>query len=351
MNTNDYIEFFDELDDFEQTDNFIDKSRRRENHPLRHPDKKTATVKKFISQQDDSRSGFKFTYKAARFEEGWLLDSLGGFYEHQWISDVLRKVKGGKEASVYQCRGGTAVPARLAAAKVYRPRMLRNLRNDHLYREGREDLDDEGKAVLDDGKLKAMRQRTQYGKDLLHQSWIAYEFTSMQTLHAAGADVPEPYSMAGNAILMGYIGDLDESAPTLNEITLDRDEAKPLFERVIKNIDILLANDVIHGDLSAYNILYWERDIFLIDFPQVVSPKVNRNAFRIFERDVTRVCEYFREQGVHANAHKLSRELWTSHGHRLQQEIHPALLDAEDPKDRKLWQKRMQPDQVRESSE
>jgi len=266
-----------------------------------------------------------------------LLDSLISFFEQQWISDVLRKVKGGKEASVYQCRGGPAVSGAFTAAKVYRPRMLRNLRNDHLYREGREDLDDEGKNVLDEGKLKAMRQRTQYGKDLLHQSWIAYEFTTMQTLHAAGADVPVPYTMAGNAILMGYIGDFGESAPTLNEIGLGHVEAQLLFERVIKNIDILLANEIIHGDLSAYNILYWDGEIVLIDFPQAVSPKVNRNAFGIFERDVIRVCDYFLQQGVQANPHELSREMWVSHGYRLRQEIDPSLLDAGDPDDRKLW--------------
>jgi len=101
----------------------------------------------------------------------------------------------------------------------------------------------------------------------------------------------------------------------------------------------MLSNNVIHGDLSAYNILYWEGDIILIDFPQVISPKINRNAFRIFERDVTRVCDYFTVQGMQTNSRKLARELWTSHGYRLQQEIHPRLLDAEDPKDRKLWQK------------
>ena len=145
--------------------------------------------------------------------------------------------------------------------------------------------------------------------------------------------------MAGNAILMGYIGNIDEAAPTLNEIDLDRDEARLLFERVIHNIEILLSNDVIHGDLSAYNILYWEDDIILIDFPQVISPKINRNAFRIFERDVTRVCDYFSEQGLLTDPRKLARELWTSHGYRLQQEVHPRLLDADDPKDRKLWQK------------
>ncbi|MBN1449600.1 MAG: hypothetical protein JW963_01170 [Anaerolineales bacterium] len=340
MNTNNYIEFFDELDDEDALEAFLQFDAQRPRNPKCRISKKLETEEgAFIRAQDASRENLQFTYKAARFEEGWLLDSLIGFFEQQWISDVLRKVKGGKEASVYQCSAGTAVPAKLAAAKVYRPRMLRNLRNDHLYREGRENLDDEGRVVLDDGKLKAMRQRTQYGQDLLHQSWIAYEFTTMQTLHAASADVPKPYTMAGNAILMGYIGDVSEAAPALNEIDLDRDEAKSLFERVIRNIDILLTNEVIHGDLSAYNILYWEGEIVLIDFPQVISPKINRNAFRIFERDVTRVCDYFNAQGLQTNSHKLARELWSSHGFRLQQDIHPRLLDAEDPKDRKLWQK------------
>jgi len=340
MNTKDYIEFFEELDDEGALDAYLQLDAQRPRHPKGRISKKLELEEAaFISAQDASRENLNFTYKAARFEEGWLLDSLIGFFEQQWISDVLRKVKGGKEASVYQCSAGTVVPAKLTAAKVYRPRALRNLRNDHLYREGRENLDDEGRVVLDEGKIKAMRQRTQYGKDLLHQSWIAYEFTAMQTLRAAGADVPEPYTMAGNAILMGYIGDFDEAAPTLNEIDLDRDEAKSLFERIVRNIDILLGNEVIHGDLSAYNILYWEGDIVLIDFPQAISPKINRNAFRIFERDVARVCDYFSAQGLHTDPRKLARDLWTSHGLRLRQEIHPRLLDAENPEDRELWQK------------
>jgi hypothetical protein len=66
------------------------------------------------------------------------LFKIGEFYEHGWISDVLRRVKGGKEASVYFCRAGTEVNADFIAAKVYRPRSLRNLKNDHAYREGRD---------------------------------------------------------------------------------------------------------------------------------------------------------------------------------------------------------------------
>lgn len=335
----DTTNYFEELDDDELTETLIAKGKRPARTPAANPKKLAEPLRQFVRAQDDSRAAFKFTYKAARFEEGWLLDSLGDFYEHQWISDVLRRVKGGKEASVYLCRAGAEVNAEFIAAKVYRPRSLRNLKNDHAYREGRDNLDDEGKVVLDDGMQHAMQKRTEYGRNLLHQSWIAYEFTSMQVLKAAGADVPEAYEMAHNAILMSYVGDLDGCAPTLSEISLERTEARGLFERVLYNIDLLLSKERIHGDLSAYNILYWDGAITLIDFPQVVSPKVNRNAYSIFERDVTRVCEYFAKQGVHANPRKIASDLWKKHGYRIGPEIHPGLLDADDERDRALWQK------------
>jgi len=330
---------YEDFDDDEFINRIVERNKRPQRFPARDPRKLSGETHTFIDKQDDSRHKFKFTYKAARFEGGWLLDSLGGFYEHQSISDVLRSVKGGKEASVYLCRAGTAIDADFAAAKVYRPRSMRNLKNDHAYREGRGNLDDEGHLVLDGGKQHAMAKRTGYGKELLHQSWIAYEFTTMQSLHAAGADVPAPYEMAGNAILMGYIGDMDGCAPTLSEVTLERSEAHRLFERVLHNVDILLAQACIHGDLSAYNILYWEGAITLIDFPQVVSPLVNRNAFRIFQRDVARVCEYFAKQGVDSDPLKIAEKLWVKHGYRPNPEVHPRLLDADDERDRALWQK------------
>ncbi len=303
------------------------------------PTKPSKATLAFVQQQDDTRSSFQFTYKAARFEEWWLLDSLGEFYEHQWVSDVLRRVKGGKEASVYLCRAGSAIPAaQFAAAKVYRPRMLRNLKNDAAYREGRTDLDAEGRHVIKDADLHAMAKRTAYGEELRHTSWIAYEFNTLKKLHAAGADVPEPFAMQKNAILLEYIGDEFAPAPTLNEVSLEPDEVEPLFDRVLANIQILLRAGFIHGDLSAYNILYWEGNISLIDFPQVVSVTQNRNAYRIFGRDVARVCDYFTRQGLNLNPGKIASDLWQAQGLTPRPAVDVRLLDAENPQDRALWQ-------------
>ncbi|MDQ3007833.1 MAG: hypothetical protein M3R47_20945 [Chloroflexota bacterium] len=339
MNTEPYMDLFNDLDDNEETENFINKDKRRQRFPERHFKYVRAANSEFLKGQDDSSRSFNFTYQAARFEEWWLLESLGDFYEHKWISDVLRRLKGGKEASVYLCRAGAESEAGLVAAKVYRPRALRNLKNDGQYRAGRVDLDAEGKAIVKSADVHAMEKRSSYGEELRHQSWISYEFQTLDILRAAGADVPRPYAMEKNAILMDYIGDLTSAAPTLNTVTLDPDEVRSLFDRIIWNVDLLLSNQRIHGDLSAYNILYWDGDITLIDFPQVVPPESNPAAWTIFQRDVTRVCQYFATQGLKVSAHKLATELWTSHGHRIVKEVDPSQLDADDPNDRKLWEK------------
>ena len=336
MNTKEYIEFFDELDNEDKLNLPLGIDNRR---PYQRMTRKLINEERqFVGAQDDSRAGFKFTYKAARFEEWWLLESLGAFYEHKWITDVLLRVKGGKEASVYLCRPGPAIDAPLVAAKVYRPRSLRNLKNDGQYREGRVDLDESGNAIIKDGDLHAMAKRTNYGEELRHQSWIAYEFKTLEDLYAAGADVPKPFAIEKHAILMEYIGELGNAAPPLTAVTLARDEVHPLFDRVIRNIDLLLKHKRVHGDLSAYNILYWDGDVTLIDFPQVVNVEANPTAWNIFLRDVTRICQYFATQGLKRDGRKLAADLWTSYGHRITKEIHPRDLDAEEVEDRRLWE-------------
>jgi len=333
MSKNQLLEFYEELDesDIEESSSLSDRTYQKRESKRREMD-----AKLFVRAQEISRE-FQFTYKAARFEEAWLLDSLVEIAEHKWITDVLRKVKGGKEASVYLCTPGVAVETPLLAAKIYRPRMLRNLKNDQQYRTGREDLDENGNVIVDDGALHAMQKRTAFGEEVRHQSWIAYEFTTLEILYEAGADVPRPYAMEKNAILMDYIGDMSNAAPVLNAVNLDPDEAARLYERVVRNIDLMLKHNRIHGDLSAYNILYWNGRITLIDFPQVVLPAANPASWVIFLRDVTRICQYFGAQGVQCDARRLAMNLWTSHGHKLVKDVDPRYLDAERPEDRLIW--------------
>jgi RIO kinase 1 len=319
------LEMMENLDDDQPVVKFEKIKKTARSGAERQP----ASAAQFVQTQDDSRKSFEFSYRASRHEQGWLLNSLGGFYERGWIADILRMVKGGKEASVYQCASGQAVQAPSLAAKVFRPRQFRNLKKDNLYRLDREVLDENGNRIVDLGMLKAQRKRSVYGEQIRHQSWLAHEFQALKTLHAAGADVPQPYEMGENAILIGFIGDELTAAPTLNTMRLKRGEARPLFERVVHNVELMLDNDIVHADLSAYNILYWQGEITLIDFPQVISPRRHRSAYQIFSRDITRLCEYFAHQGLRTDPTRLAADLWQAHGYPLRTESHPELPDSD----------------------
>lgn len=286
-----------------------------------------------------SEAEYPFSYHASLYEKKWLLDSVSQFYEEKWFDDILMLVRGGKEASVYLCRAPEGADQPLLAAKVYRPRRFRNLKKDHLYREGRENLDVQGKVVLDDRSYHAMQKRSAYGLELLHTSWVGHEYLTMQILSEAGVDIPKPYASSNNAIMMGYVGDESGGAPALNMINLTPTEARPLFQRVMHNIELMLAHQRIHADLSAYNILYWEGGITLIDFPQAIHPEENHNAWRIFQRDVLRVCEYFKAQGVSCDAERLALKMWKSRRLATKPEIDPHYLDPEKEEDYKVWQK------------
>jgi RIO kinase 1 len=269
-----------------------------------------------LAEPTGLEAGFVTTYQPARYEAVWLLDSLRLFYDEQLITDVLGQVKGGKEASVYRCAAHPTTGEALLAAKVYRPRMFRNLRNDKMYRDGRSILASDGRAVkkTDHRIMRAVGKKTAFGVQVQHTSWLMYEYTTMERLYLAGAAVPRPYATAENAILMTYFGDERRAAPTLSEIRLPKDEAELLFQEVLRNIAILLDHGLIHGDLSAYNILYWQGAVVLIDFPQVSDISSNSKSDFIFRRDINRVCEYFIRQGVRCDPAAITRDLWERYG-------------------------------------
>jgi len=293
------------------------KVRRKRKKKARHtPKKSEQEIIEELADETGIAAGFETTYQPSLYEAEWLLQSLQSFYYQDLITDVLALVKGGKEASVYRCAAHQTLNQEWVAAKVYRPRKFRNLRNDAIYREGRTAVGFDGKEInaKDWRTLKAMNKGSGYGQTLSHTSWLMYEHKTLQTLYDAGAAVPEPIAVAENAILMRYLGDENLPAPTLNEVQLHESEVQPLFKEVMRNIDLMLQQGFVHGDLSAYNMLYWQGNITLIDFPQVADIESNRHARTILERDIQRVCEYFGNLGLQVDAEQIVEGLWQAYG-------------------------------------
>ena len=109
---------------------------------------------------------------------------------------------------------------------------------------------------------------------------------------------------------MEYFGEVNRPAPTLNGVTLRREQAQPMFDRLLWHVELMLSHNRVHGDLSAYNVLYWEERAIVIDFPQAVSALSNPHAPRLLHRDIERLCQYFTRYGVEAESGLLAREMW-----------------------------------------
>jgi RIO kinase 1 len=258
---------------------------------------------------------FASSVAVTKAERAWIREHLGPLHARELIGDVLRRIKAGKEATVYTCSGGPGTGVAVLAAKLYRAQSLRGERNVGQYQQGRAVLDSEGRAIGERAwrLQKAIRQKSRAGRRAAQSSWLMHEYNVLSALSARGGDVPLPIEHGDFALLMEFIGDGVEAAPTLSELALTSSEARPLLERVLFNLELMLGLGWVHGDLSAHNILYHRGRIVLIDFPQVVAARDNPNARAFFERDVERVAQYFLRAGVHVDSSRWVSQLWSKY--------------------------------------
>lgn len=208
-------------------------------------------------------------------------DVSAEFEQEGYITGTPRVIKRGKEAAVLCYEAGPSLGAQTVALKIFKEQEVRNFRNDAAYLRGkvwkRRDL----------GHLHAVKQ----------ELWVDTEYRVLARLSEAGVRVPRPYVQIGHAVLMEHVTLDGDDAPQLKDVRLDPDEARRVIGEVLRAVDTMLDCGIVHGDLSAFNILYDGRPV-IIDFPQAVYAATNDEAYALFRRDVERVCDYFARSGA-----------------------------------------------------
>ena len=219
------------------------------------------------------------------------------------VDAVLGKINDGKEATVYLCRTRPQCEfGELVAAKVYRARKFRAFANDATYT---------NPGRLRDRRLaKMLMKRKRRGREVAHHRWIDHEWRVLETLHEAGASVPKPHSSCDFGFLMEFIGAGETPAPKLAEVRLAPDETADAFAQIVRDVEILLDCGLVHGDLSAFNVLYLNGRTRLIDLPQAMAIDDAPDPWSLLLRDLTNVCDHFRRRGHDVDALDLALRLW-----------------------------------------
>ena len=262
-----------------------------------------------IDPEEEKLRGARSVEQDEQTVEEALLSHLNPLIEDQLIAEVIRPIKAGKEAVVYCCRAHESLGGGLIAAKIYRPVERRSFKRDAVYQQGRE-----RGARPDARTLRALGKKTKRGRLHKFSAWIAHEMRTMTLLYQAGADVPEPIDRVGPVILMEYFGDDKAPAPVLVNVTLDAGEVATIYQQILHNVEIFLIQHRVHADLSAYNMLYVDDHIVIIDFPQSVDPRYNDDAFDLLVRDLKNVNSFFKEYGLEVvDPFYHTLELWRQH--------------------------------------
>lgn len=219
-------------------------------------------------------------------------------FERGHIDELIGELKSGKEATVYLARS----PLGLVAAKIYRDASIRSFQNDHIYLEGR--------FISDARMKKALEQRSQTGLGKAQAMWVMHEYLQLWALHEAAIPAPKPLvgpglddiARAGRVVLMEFIGDENGAAPRLADVRLSPADTEDAFSQSISLLASLLKLGKVHGDFSAYNLLWWQGRVFIIDVPQMVERSENPHADELLERDVQSLCTSFHKLDAEPHA-------------------------------------------------
>ncbi|MEO5963294.1 MAG: PA4780 family RIO1-like protein kinase [Thermomonas sp.] len=202
-------------------------------------------------------------------------EALQALIDDGVIDEVLRPLKSGKEAAVYVVRSGDDV----RCAKVYKDMAQRSFKQRTQYQEGR--------TVRGSRQARAVGKASKFGRKQQETAWKNTEVDALYQLRDAGVLVPEPYGYFHGVLLMELVTDAGGfSAPRLGEVELSADEARDYHRILVRQVVKMLCCGLIHGDLSAYNVLVGPDGPVVIDFPQVVSAAGNNAARQMLLRDV-----------------------------------------------------------------
>ena len=267
-------------------DNYYKDFEEDAEHFTRRKKRPKPKGKRSVKQLNEQKDDVKF-------------DDVGlqNLYEAGYFDELLSEVKSGKEATLYLAKGAKGY----LAAKLYRDAALRACKNNQLYYEGRFISRNQRKRVLSLAKQAKIEPELAF--------WVQHEYNEIWALHKAGVPVPEPVIdpksadvlLSGRVVLMAFIGDDDNPAPRLSDISLTKNEVQQAWQQSLAILSQLLKIGRVHGDFSTFNMLWHQEKIILIDFPQMIEVKQNPHALIILKQDVNSLCSSFAGLGLNSS--------------------------------------------------
>jgi len=210
------------------------------------------------------------------------LDTLGKLISDGVIDILDFPISTGKEGNIFR---GVKPDKKFVALKIYR---TSNATFRHM-----------SDYIMGDPRFKAVSKNR---RDIVYE-WTKKEYKNLEVLHEIGVKAPKPIKRINNVLVMEYIGDSNMPAPMLKDVVLRN--PKKIFDTLINYIlKMYKKANLIHADLSMFNVLMHKNHPYIIDVGQSVL-KEHPLAYDFLKRDIHNVVHYFKKYGIIANEEQI----------------------------------------------
>lgn len=196
------------------------------------------------------------------------------------ITEIHGCVSTGKEANVYQASTESGEDR---VIKVYKTSIL-------IFK-------DRDKYVQ--GEFRFRRGYCRSNPRKLVQTWAEKEMRNLARIHASGIPCPKPHVLKSHILVMDMIGRDGLPAPLLkNANVIDKSKYCSYYYKLVVYMRRLYHEcKLVHADLSEFNLILLDDEIYIIDVSQSVEHD-HVMALEFLRKDCYNINEFFRKKEV-----------------------------------------------------
>uniref|UniRef100_A0A8B9GZS2 Serine/threonine-protein kinase RIO3 n=1 Tax=Astyanax mexicanus TaxID=7994 RepID=A0A8B9GZS2_ASTMX len=128
--------------------------------------------------------------------------------------------------------------------------------------------------------------------------WAEKEMHNLARMKKAGIPCPDVVILKKHILVMSFIGQNQVPAPKLKEANLSKEDLTKAYYQVVQTMQQLYKEcNLVHADLSEYNMLWHDGQVWLIDVSQSVEP-THPHGLEFLFRDCRNVATFFQKSGV-----------------------------------------------------
>jgi len=128
--------------------------------------------------------------------------------------------------------------------------------------------------------------------------WAKKEFKNLTLAYKAGIRVPKPVTVSDNILIMEFIGEKGISAPLLRDMDNSEINFYEYYHQILSIVwDLYNKVELVHADLSEYNIMVWKDTPVFIDFSQSVH-REHPSSETFLKRDLNNLNTFFSKHRV-----------------------------------------------------